>query len=153
MRLVQLQHNNKRAIAIVAEPGLRVIAGATSIVGLAQEAVGGGTTLAEMAPSRATGPVLDYDPIYSGSSEWQILPPIDHPEEPSRCLVPGRGLTHLGSAASRQRMHEVRESDLTDVNRALQAVKGRRWPSPVTGRRCEPRLRRRPATRRPRPSL
>jgi hypothetical protein len=33
-----------------------------------------------------------------------LLVPIDHPE-PARCLVSGTGLTHYGSAMSRDRMH------------------------------------------------
>ncbi len=35
---------------------------------------------------------LDYDPIYDSRSEWRLLPAIDHPEEPSRCLISGTGL-------------------------------------------------------------
>ena len=57
---------------------------------------------------------LDYEPIYSGKSEWRLLPPIDHPGEPARCLVSGTGLTHLGSAKNRQAMHEAKEAELTD---------------------------------------
>jgi hypothetical protein len=45
-----------------------------------------------------------------------LLVPIDHPE-PSRCLVSGTGLTHLGSATDRHAMHEQAESPLTDSMR------------------------------------
>jgi len=130
MRLVQLHRSTSRAVAIVDEPRLRVIAGATSIVALAHEAIGAGTTLTALVETRATGPVLDYTPIYDGASEWQLLPPIDHPDEPSRCLVSGTGLTHLGSAASRQRMHEVRESDLTDSMKMFRIGLERGKPAP-----------------------
>ena len=58
--------------------------------------------------------MLEYDPIYRGHSEWRILPPIDHPAEPARCLVSGTGLTHLGSARNRQSMHASTEAELTD---------------------------------------
>ena len=58
--------------------------------------------------------MLEYDPIYRGQSEWRVLPPIDHPAEPSRCLVSGTGLTHLGSARDRQDMHAIASEDLTD---------------------------------------
>ena len=71
--------------------------------------------LSELAPERrATGDALEYDPIYRGQSEWRILPAIDHPAEPARCLVSGTGLTHLGSARNRQSMHASSEADLTD---------------------------------------
>src|SRR3954466_1322410 len=42
--------------------------------------------------------------VYTGLSDWQLPPPIDHPE-PSRCFVTGTGLTHKGSAENRQSMH------------------------------------------------
>jgi hypothetical protein len=58
--------------------------------------------------------VLDYDPIYTGQSDWRVLLPIDHPDEPTRCLVSGTGLTHLGSARDRQDMHAVAAENLTD---------------------------------------
>ncbi len=48
---------------------------------------------------------LDYDAVYSGSSDWRILPAMDHPAEPARCLVSGTGLTHLASAKNRDAMH------------------------------------------------
>jgi hypothetical protein len=35
----------------------------------------------------------------------RMLPPLTHPD-PHRCLVSGTGLTHLGSAAARDRMHQ-----------------------------------------------
>jgi hypothetical protein len=58
--------------------------------------------------------VLDYDPIYTGQSDWRVLLPIDHPDEPTRCLVSGTGLTHLGSARDRQDMHAIAAENLTD---------------------------------------
>ena len=36
---------------------------------------------------------------------WRLLPPIDHPAEPARCIVSGTGLTHFGSARDRHAMH------------------------------------------------
>ena len=43
-----------------------------------------------------------------------MLPPIDHPDEPSRCMISGTGLTHLGSARDRQSMHAVASDEMTD---------------------------------------
>jgi len=43
-----------------------------------------------------------------------LLAAIDHPVDAARLLVSGTGLTHLGSAANRQTMHEVKESEMTD---------------------------------------
>jgi hypothetical protein len=113
-RLVQIQNNSTRAVALVEEPVLRLLDDMKSIYQLAQAAVDLDISLTALVRKKATGEVLDYDSIYHGQSEWKMLPPIDHPAEPARCLVSGTGLTHLGSAANRQRMHEARESELTD---------------------------------------
>lgn len=113
-RLVQLRTAASRAVALVDEPHLRVLDGVSSVLELAQEAVDSRIALPALAAKRATRERLPYDAIYAGQSDWRLLPPIDHPEEPSRCLVSGTGLTHLGSAAERQRMHEASESELTD---------------------------------------
>ena len=74
--------------------------------------------------------MLDYDPIYRGQSEWRILPAIDHPDEPARCLVSGTGLTHLGSARNRQSMHATTDEKLTDSMRMFRSgIEGGR-PAP-----------------------
>jgi hypothetical protein len=113
-RLVQIQNDAARAVALVEEPRLRLLDGLKSVFQLAQAALDAKISLAALIQKTATGEWLDYDPIYSGQSKWRLLPAIDHPAEPARCLVSGTGLTHLGSAASRQRMHEAKESELTD---------------------------------------
>lgn len=50
---------------------------------------------------------LDYAALLAadpgGSAPW-LLPPVDHPD-PSRVLISGTGLTHLGSVQSRDEMH------------------------------------------------
>ena len=113
-RLVQLRNGTSRAVALVEEPHLRLLDGVSSVLQLAQEAVDARIALATLTAKKATSQRLPYDAVYAGQSDWRLLPPIDHPEEPSRCLVSGTGLTHLGSAAERQRMHEASESELTD---------------------------------------
>jgi hypothetical protein len=114
LRFVQLVRGSTRAVALVDEPHLVVLDGVTSIHQLAQDAIASATPLKALAHARAGGPRLDYQPIYAGASDWRLLAPIDHPGDPSRCLVSGTGLTHLGSAADRQHMHEATDSELTD---------------------------------------
>jgi len=101
-RLVQLKRGDARRIALVEDPDLRLLDGCSSIYELASSAINGGVKLGELARKRATGEVLAYDAIYCGRLEWRILPPIDHPAEPARCLVSGTGLTHMGSARGRR---------------------------------------------------
>ena len=85
-----------RAVALVEEPRLRLLDGVKSIFELAQESVDSKISLDALVQKKATGNFLDYDAIYAGRSDWKLLPPIDHPAEPARCLVSGTGLTHLG---------------------------------------------------------
>lgn len=105
-RLVQLKHPVRgRATARVEGNCLRLSEGASSVYELAQLALNAGTTLCETIDRYAGETLLDYDAVYEGRSEWRLLPPIDHPEDPARCLITGTGLTFLRSAESRDAMH------------------------------------------------
>jgi hypothetical protein len=104
-RLVQLQNGKMRRVALVQEPKLQLLAPeVSSIFTLVGAAIAEEVNLSRAARQNATDEQLDYDAIYTGDSDWKILPAIDHPE-PARCLVSGTGLTHLGSAIDRQAMH------------------------------------------------
>ena len=113
-RLVQLKRENTRRVALAEEPHLWLLEGCSSIYELANAAISSGVKLGDLARQRATRERLDYEPIYRGKSEWHILPAIDHPAEPARCMVSGTGLTHLGSAQNRQKMHAASAEVLTD---------------------------------------
>ena len=113
-RLIQIKNGTTRRVALVEEPHLRLLRECDSIYALAQAAIAENTTISNAARQRVTGDRLDYDPIYATESEWQILPPIDHPEDQARCMISGTGLTHLGSAQDRQTMHAAVTEELTD---------------------------------------
>ena len=52
----------------------------------------------------------------------QVLPPLDHPDT-AHCFVSGTGLTHLGSASTRDKMHQQNATDtasVTDTMRIFQ---------------------------------
>jgi hypothetical protein len=108
-RLIQIARGAEgkdRRVALVEEPSLRLLA-ASATYELANMAIAEGVALSQAALQRATGECLDYSAVYEGRSEWSVLPPIDHPSEPARCMISGTGLTHLGSAQGRQAMHAV----------------------------------------------
>jgi hypothetical protein len=117
LRLIQLARAERRAVAIVEEPRVRLIGDVTSVYDLVTRALVDGSSPAALAIRLAGDETLGYDELYHGTSAWRLLVPIDHPAEPSRCLVSGTGLTHLGSAKDRQSMHETAEADLTDSMR------------------------------------
>src|SRR5262249_10354698 len=92
-----------------------------SVYALARSAIEAAKPLPLLVAERITGEVLDYDSVYHGRSEWRLMLPIDHPQEPARVLVSGTGLTHLGSAANRQAMTRRMETDLTDSMKMFRA--------------------------------
>jgi hypothetical protein len=119
-RLIQIKKGNVRRVALVEEPNVRLLDTCSSIYELAHVAIASGMKLGDLARQRARHDAIDYDPIYSGRSEWQLLPAIDHPHEPARCLISGTGLTHLGGARNRHSMHASATEDLTDSMKIFQ---------------------------------
>ena len=129
IRLVQLQKDMIRRVAVVEEPRLRLLDKFPTIYALANASLAAGGKLSELVRQHAPGDVLGYDPIYKGESEWRLLPPIDHPDEPARCLVSGTGLTHFGGARERDAMHKTAPKQLTDSIKMFQwGVAGGRPP-------------------------
>lgn len=113
-RLVQIQNGPNRRVAVVEEPHLCLLAGVKSIYELVSGLDSSGGSLTKLVRELTSTKRLDYDEVYFGRSDWHLLPPIDHPTEPARCLVSGTGLTHLGSAKNRQAMHSANEAELND---------------------------------------
>jgi hypothetical protein len=105
IHLVQIRNGLLRRVALVEEPNLRCLTEVESVYELAKRCVKSGRGLSDEALELARGEILAYDAIYAENSEWRLLAPIDVPGEPSRLLVSGTGLTHLGSAKDRQAMH------------------------------------------------
>ena len=120
MRLLQLANTTgDRLVCRVDNDRLWLIDRYSSVYDLAHAALGSGVPVAEIVENHLTRDEIGYDEIYAGRSEWHILPPIDHPVEPARCLVSGTGLTHKGSADNRQAMHSA-DAAVTDSMRMFQ---------------------------------
>jgi len=119
-RLVQIRNGGERRVAVVEEPHLRLLDDVESVFALATAALASGRRLQALIDERMAGPSVSYDEVYTGTSPWRLMTPIDHPE-PAHCLVSGTGLTHLGSAAHRQAMHGKDDADLTDSMRMFRA--------------------------------
>ncbi|MEO7600087.1 MAG: AraD1 family protein [Opitutus sp.] len=129
-RIVQLKRGSERRVALVQEPSLRLLVGFDTTLALALAAIDGGKGLIALITQAATSEQLSYDEVYRGVSPWRLVAPIDH-GEPSRCLVSGTGLTHLGSAKNRQSMHSGAATAETDSMRMFRwGVEGGR---PATG--------------------
>lgn len=91
----------------------REVRGATDLRELALAAARAGKRLADLAAEQGFG--AEHDPERL-ASEGLYLPPVTHPD-PTHLHLTGTGLTHLGSAATRDGMHAkamAPEGELTD---------------------------------------
>ncbi len=103
MRLIQFSRNGQRGVARIEGSKAITVPNAASVIDLAQSAlVGNIKSLANEVTGRGDGEVLDYPALIAANA---LLVPVDHPD-PAHCLVTGTGLTHLGSADTRDKMHQ-----------------------------------------------
>ncbi len=105
MRLIQFRDKSGQTrVGRVDDSGTRVgiLDGVQSSYELALRCAREGNSLADLAHSLAVAGTEPYQPLLESG---RMLPPLTHPE-PHRCLVSGTGLTHLGSAATRDSMHQ-----------------------------------------------
>lgn len=102
MRLLQHRDEAGRRRVIAAdEHGAAFVRGVESVRALASEAIAASTGLAETVRHRGVEDAVDLrDALEAG----RLLAPIDH-EDPAHLIMTGTGLTHLGSAEGRDRMH------------------------------------------------
>lgn len=122
MHLVQIKHpTHGRKVALVEGGELIVLHYFQSVFALANRAINDQQSLETLVQKYRGQNKLDYDPIYQGKSDWQLLPPLDHPTDPMHCLISGTGLTHKASAENRERMHQAAtQGKLTDSMKMYQ---------------------------------
>jgi hypothetical protein len=116
MNLIQFfDLNGERAVGAVDNGTAHVVNGATSVYALATEALSHQGGLRALITQKGLGGTIDRAAILA---EGRMLAPIDHPD-PAHLYVTGTGLTHLGSAATRDAMHTANsgaaETGLTDT--------------------------------------
>jgi hypothetical protein len=112
----QIKDTSGKIIVAVREDGgeARAVNNAVSVYALALEAANSSKSLADVISAYGYGEVVDLDKAYA---DGRFLAPITHPD-PAHLHLTGTGLTHLGSAATRDSMHkkttETSEETLTD---------------------------------------
>ncbi len=114
MGLVQfLDDSGGRAVGWADGDRLCRLTDCTSSYDLGLQAAREGKSLLALVEARMSDDPVAYDELESAG---RLLPPLDHPGDPAHCLVTGTGLTHLGSADARDKMHNKLSSsdDLTD---------------------------------------
>ncbi len=114
MGLVQyLDEGGERAVGWADGARLCRLNDCTSSYDLGRQAAREGRSLLALAKARMSDDVIDYDALEAAG---RLLPPLDHPGDAAHCFVTGTGLTHLGSADARDKMHTKLSAsdDLTD---------------------------------------
>jgi hypothetical protein len=102
LRLTQLcAANGEALVAAFADGRARRVKSVDSTLRLAHEAIESGTSLSTVVNARGLGEEIDLE---EALKQRRVLPPISHPD-PARVWLTGTGLTHLGSADARDRMH------------------------------------------------
>ncbi|HEU4845208.1 MAG TPA: AraD1 family protein [Burkholderiaceae bacterium] len=103
MLLVQFKNEDgARRVGVLQDDTIRVIEGYDSTYALAQAAIRARRGLAALAGEAAGATVVDYDSV---AQAGRLLVPLDHADA-AHCYVTGTGLTHLGSADTRDAMHK-----------------------------------------------
>ncbi|HEY2465175.1 MAG TPA: AraD1 family protein [Steroidobacteraceae bacterium] len=137
LRLIQLQTTDKRRLVAALEDRERAVRleGVESVYALAMGAIAEGVSLADAASRRRTKDIIT---LGDAATELRLLAPIDHPD-PAHLHLTGTGLTHLGSAESRDKMHALAAAGgaQTDSMRIfLQGLKGGKPAAGSVG--CQP---------------
>ncbi|OFA01780.1 AraD1 family protein [Duganella sp. HH101] len=116
MLLVQFKNEQgARQIGVLEQNTIRVIEGYSTTYALAQDAIRKSVGLADLA-TKATGhAVLAFDAV---AAAGRLLPPLDHSDD-AHCYVTGTGLTHLGSADTRDAMHKKIGGDVESLSDSM----------------------------------
>jgi len=117
MRLVQFRSvSGDRAVAATGKDGqARLVNGIETTRDLALAAIAAGRGLEAEVAARGLGAPVDLIDL---ATDGRLLAPLDHPDA-AHCYVTGTGLTHLGSAEGRDKMHK----DLSDPSKQTDSMK------------------------------
>ena len=116
MLLVQYKTEaGQRRAGVLEQDTIKVIDGYPSTYALAQQAVRGKTALAALAASSVGSDTESFEQV---AKAGRLLSPLDH-EDPAHCYVTGTGLTHLGSADTRDAMHKKIGGDVEALSDSM----------------------------------
>jgi hypothetical protein len=134
MLLIQYRDTaNARRVGILEQDVITAIDGFTTTVALAQHAIDSGTGLEQLARQHAGATTESYAAVLAAR---RLLPPIDHADA-AHCYVTGTGLTHLGSADTRDAMHKKIGGDVDTLSDSMKmfrmGVEGGKPPAGAAG--------------------
>jgi hypothetical protein len=116
MRLAQIvDDNGKRSLVVTARGEARIVKGVRSTYALAMEAIETGEPIKKRIAARGVGQTVD---LAAALKQGRVLTPVDHADS-AHVFVTGTGLTHLGSAEGRDKMHK----DLSATDKLTDSMK------------------------------
>ena len=95
--------------------GIEPLSDVASVYELAQRALREGVSLQQAIDASPRANVIDYAALID---EKRLLPPVQHPD-PAHFLITGTGLTHLGSAETRDAMHQTLQQDEAELTDSM----------------------------------
>jgi hypothetical protein len=116
IHLLQLSsESGERSVAVADGDGpAHRLSGIRSTYELASKALEARQSLGAIAAAHRSDEIVD---IASAAADGLLLPPIEHPD-PAHLYLTGTGLTHLGSAEGRDKMHRAATGEkMTDSMR------------------------------------
>lgn len=120
MLLSQIR-NNSGGVSVVVRDGTEasIVENVGSTYGLVQKAIRDGLSLSNCVRSHSLGASVDLEAL---AAENRILLPIHH-EDPAHMILTGTGLTHLGSASTRDAMHAANSVEPENVTDSMKMFK------------------------------
>jgi hypothetical protein len=125
--LVQYRDTSgERGVALVLDDGsVRRVEATASVYDLAKAALSAGRRLIEQAQAQLSDTVVDLSTV-------ALLAPIDHPD-PAHLYLTGTGLTHLGSAEGRDKMHRAAKEQVQQTDSMKMFLMGVEGGKPMAG--------------------
>lgn len=125
MQLIQFETvSGQRRVGVVDSDRVRTVANTASVRELALAAIRAGHGLSTEAEQRGLADGLDS--LSELLSAGRVLAPLDH-DDPAHCLITGTGLTHTGSADTRNAMHQAAASAQPDPDKLTDSMKVFNW--------------------------
>lgn len=104
IRIIQFSDKSgTQRVGLVDGDEIKIVAGFGTVYALALEAISKDQKLRDVIERHIGHQRESYDTIVA---EERLLTPVNHPDGDARFLITGTGLTHIGSAKTRNDMHD-----------------------------------------------
>jgi hypothetical protein len=116
MLLVQFKNEQgARQVGVLEDKTIRVIDGFNTTYALAQQSITTAIGLAQLAEQSVGATTVSFDEV---AADGRLLSPLDHTDH-AHTYVTGTGLTHLGSADTRDAMHKKIGGDVENLSDSM----------------------------------